>query len=143
MRKLVLDHNVLIWVCVDGIPPSKLDSPWFRKIWEGTYLSYQPASATTFVDKYLPREAAAVIQQIKELLKSKTNLTISFDGGTTRGQDSVYTIHVTTPDGDSFLIEGHSASTESHTGEHISEALKAVSTSVHANIECSNHDQVE
>lgn len=87
----------------------------------GRSLPYQCGSL--IADKHIPGEAARVRKLSIEFLKTRFNLTISYDGGTTKRPQSAYTVHFTTPDGRSFLIEGEESSDSSHTGEHIAHML--------------------
>ncbi|KAF8176825.1 ribonuclease H-like domain-containing protein [Mycena galopus ATCC 62051] len=59
-------------------------------------------------------------------LKNCDNVTISYDGGTTKGHQSIYTVHVTTAERATHLIKGDKASGFSHTGEHIKKVLMEV-----------------
>ena len=89
--------------------------------------SMQTASATTFVQTYIPAEATRITEQVIGKLQRIKNLTISFDGGTTRAVQSIYTVHIITPvDRVAYLVEGNSASDVSHTTEHISKVLMKV-----------------
>ena len=136
-RKLQLDFDILLLVCVDNIPPTKVDSPHWKKLWEDTKLDYTPVLSSTLVDSQIPREASRVYMLQLELLQQSDNLTMSFDGGGTWKQQSIYTVHVTTEDKCSFLLEGHEASNESHTGKYIYTVLKKVSQS------CADSDWVQ
>ena len=98
-------------------------------MWEDTKLNYTPVSSSILVDSQIPQEASQVYMPQLELLQWSDNLTMSFDGGGTWKQQSIYTIHVTTEDKHSFLLEGHEASNESHTGMYIYTVLKKVSQS--------------
>jgi hypothetical protein len=85
-------------------------------------------SSTSFVDTYIPSEAAQITENNIQMLSKIKNLTISYDGGTTKAVESVYTIHVTTPQTwQVYLIEGSEASGVSHTGPQIAEELFKVS----------------
>ena len=65
-------------------------------------------------------------EAIKKLSKMK-NLTISYDGGTTKHVESIYTIHVTTPGShQSYLIEGSEKFGLSHTGPQIKKEILKV-----------------
>jgi hypothetical protein len=67
-------------------------------------------------------------EEIKMLSKIK-NLTISYDGGTTKAVESIYTIHVTTPrTQQAYLIEGNEASGVLHTRPQIANELFKVSS---------------
>ena len=67
---------------------------------------YNPVSGDTFQEKYIPTEAALVFKIHVELLQKSNNLTITFDGGSTCKTQSVYNMHVTTPQRNVFCIEG-------------------------------------
>ncbi|KAF8838962.1 hypothetical protein BDN67DRAFT_906426, partial [Paxillus ammoniavirescens] len=58
------------------------------------------------------------------------HLTITFDGGKTRQPHSVYSIHVTTADRQTFCVELDDSSRLSHTGEYIFEALDRIVTKI-------------
>ncbi|TFY76019.1 hypothetical protein EWM64_g7994 [Hericium alpestre] len=64
-----------------------------QKRWELSILNL----LTTFSDIHVPMESARVLQLSQLKLKKTNNLTISFDGGTTRNMESIYMVHVTTP----------------------------------------------
>ncbi|KAJ6512898.1 ribonuclease H-like domain-containing protein [Mycena sanguinolenta] len=117
---------VLDLLCDGALPPKLVDSRAFRALVD--YL--QPANgivvSTTFSTNYIPAEAAKVTVLSIEKLKTYHNLTISYDGGTTKGHQSIYTVHVTTPDRVAHLIKGDEASGFSHTGEHIKKVVMDV-----------------
>lgn len=126
-RALTANQAVLNLICGTGIPPSVVDSnEWkhFVEILDNTVHVYSGAS---FSETYIPAEALRVTEEaIKKLSKMK-NLTISYDGGTTKRVESIYTIHVTTPDSrQSYLIEGSEKSGLSHTGQQIAEEILKV-----------------
>ncbi|KAG6815701.1 hypothetical protein H0H92_003233, partial [Tricholoma furcatifolium] len=60
-------------------------------------------------------EQESVRQQVLNFLSTKSHLTLTFDGGDTRGGDIFYTVHVTTPDRESFLVEGQESTRALHT----------------------------
>jgi hypothetical protein len=122
-----LDYDTMCLVCVGGIPPTTVDLPEWKKLWRDGNSDYEPASSTTLVDTYIPQEACRIESHTLEYLQTCDNLTITFDGGTTRLPQSVYTIHIITPDRQVFLIEGNEASAESHTGHSLYLVLKRVS----------------
>ncbi|KAJ6527844.1 hypothetical protein DFH09DRAFT_1285604 [Mycena vulgaris] len=72
---------------------------------------------------YISAEAARVTVLSLEKLKKCYNLTISYDGSTTKGHQSIYTVHVTTAEHEVHLINGDEASGFSHTGHHIKKVL--------------------
>ena len=88
-------------------------------------------SSSSFAHTYIPAEALCVTKEaIKKLSKIK-NLTISYDGGTTKAVESIYTIHVITPSHRSYLIEGSEKLGISHTGPQIAMELLKVLSVIH------------
>ncbi|KAH9829607.1 ribonuclease H-like domain-containing protein, partial [Rhodofomes roseus] len=98
---------------------------------------YKPVSSSTLAETQIPQEAERIRALQIELLKTKHNLTITYDGGANRRRESYYTIHVTTPaeavvrpDGDDgrrpFLIEAAAGLGFSHTGEWIAQQMLQV-----------------
>ncbi|KAG8726032.1 hypothetical protein FRC11_000981 [Ceratobasidium sp. 423] len=72
-------------------------------------------------------EAVCVQKKSIEHLKEYTHLMLSFDGATTWRNQSIYTVHITTPDTrQAHFLNGHSASGISHTGVYLEEMLSKV-----------------
>ncbi|KAL5490634.1 hypothetical protein ACEPAI_5468 [Sanghuangporus weigelae] len=121
-----INFAVLKVICACGIPPSIVD----RKEWKDLLCianpKYDPPSSKTFTDSLIPAEHAFVKSKQLEHLQTCENLTISFDGGTTTGLQSIYTVHVITPQRRAFLVEGSQASLESHTAGHLFGVLNSV-----------------
>jgi hypothetical protein len=110
--------------CAAALPPHIADYQEWKDMLMIANQAYHPASCSTIADSHIPKEAARVRDLV---IKLNFNLTVSFDGGGTKRQQAVYTIHFTTPDGRSFLIRGEECSDESHTGEFIAQmVLKAI-----------------
>ncbi|TFY51406.1 hypothetical protein EVJ58_g10585 [Rhodofomes roseus] len=114
--------------------PSVVDSKEWKEMWEVSNPKYKPVSASTLQDTQIPQEAERVRALQIEFLKTKRNLTITYDGGANRRRESYYTIHVTTPaepataaDGDDgrrpFLIEAAAGTGFSHTGQWIAKQM--------------------
>lgn len=122
------NHAILRLFCAAGLPPSVLNySEWDAQLAiSNPFL--KAVHGTTLSDIQIPKEAAFVTKESIRKLKGKRNLTISFDGATTRSAESIYTVHITTPDTrEAHLITGDSASGVSHTGKHLFELLLRVS----------------
>lgn len=132
IRHLKHHSNIIDFIVAGGMAPSKADSPEWKALWRDADPTYTPPSSTSLVTSLLPQEAGRVREEIRKLLRDSRNegFTLSFDGGTTRKVDSVYTIHITMADRRVFLWEGHESSSESHTGEKLYEVLHIVSTSL-------------
>ena len=122
-----LDADVVQFFCVGGIPPSKASLPEWKQIFQHAAPTYQPASASKLEEYHIPSEAALVRTQQLEHLRTCTNLCITFDGQKIRLPQSVYTIHIITPERRICCFDGHEASEDSHTGEHLFKMLDEVS----------------
>lgn len=60
-------------------------------------------------------------------LKTQEDLTISYDGGTSRGRESFWTLHISAPtDERVYLIEVREATSESHTAVWIKDFVLEV-----------------
>ena len=106
--------------CVRAIPAKVLDAPeWKKFVEEATKSKYNSPSSTTFTEKLVPAEAALVRSYQIKFLDTCINLTLTFDGGATRKPSSVYTVHITTADRETFFMEGCDATDERHTAEFI------------------------
>ncbi|KAL5476496.1 hypothetical protein ACEPAI_3353 [Sanghuangporus weigelae] len=121
-----INHAILKLICVCGIPPTIIDSKEWKDLLNVASPNFNPTGSKTFVDSLIPREAAYIKTEQVKHLQGCTNLTISFDGGTTASLQSIYTVHVTTPARRTFLLDGNEASDWSHTGEHIFNVLDSV-----------------
>ncbi|KAJ3860461.1 ribonuclease H-like domain-containing protein [Lentinula novae-zelandiae] len=88
-----------------------------------TNSKYKVTSSSTFADKHIPKEAARIHQEMIKILQGYHHLTFYFDGNNTRGHESVYTGHFTTPDRQTFLFCGYEGTMESHTQEWIKDHI--------------------
>lgn len=122
-----LDFNVMVFTCVSGMAPSKVDLPEWKTLWKHGNPEYNPASAAVLTGVHIPNEAACITRLQLEYLQTQDNLTISFDGNSTKCQDSTYMFHVWTPDQCNFLFNADKSSLKSHTGGKIADLLKGVS----------------
>ena len=113
---------------VNGIPPSVLDSSqWKMFVAVATRSKFNSPSSTMLTEKMIPAEAALICKYQSDFLQTCTNLTITFDGGFTRKPSSVYTVHITTAERETFFIEGCDATDERHTAEYIEGLVTKVS----------------
>lgn len=114
-------------ICVRNVVPTVIDSKEWKDVWSEGNPKYRPTSSSTFINSHIPSEAAQVrILQVQHL-KKLCNLTLTFDGNTTHLPQSVYTMHVTTPDCRVYFMDGNEASKERHTAEHLEKVLFEVS----------------
>lgn len=136
-------HFVIVCLfCIHAIPPSIVDSDEWKEMWEIGNTKYKPASANILAETQIPQEAQRVRELQVAFLKTKRNLTITYDGGANRRRESYYTIHVMTPaeatvsvDGNNgchpFLIEAAAGTGFSHTGQWIGKQMLRVSSLAH------------
>lgn len=122
-----IDLAALKLICVRGVPPSIVSSEEWKNMWKHGNPRYTPGTVDELTEIQIPNEAAHIMKLVFGELQDCEYLTITFDGNTTRGAESVYTIHVITPDRRVYLIEGDQSTAQSHTGRKICEILSAVS----------------
>ncbi|KAJ7673239.1 ribonuclease H-like domain-containing protein [Mycena polygramma] len=117
-----------------------VNNPSFRELVNHLDPTNGIAVASSFSSIFIPAEAARVTVLATKELKTQYNLSLGYDGGTTRGKQSIYTFHVTTPDREVYLMKGDEASGFSHTGEHIRtqilEVMDTIGRSHFASINC-------
>lgn len=119
-----VDLLIVRLICSCGLVPNLIDTSEWRQLM--TLLGggrYHPTSMNTFVDKHIPHEAAYVRKEQISILSQSENLTLTFDGTSSRLQESFYTAHATTPLRQSYLLHGHQGSDEHHTSEWIKDKL--------------------
>lgn len=126
-RKLQVNQAVLDLICGAGVPPTIVDTKEWRRLIDVLDSTADVYSSSSFSDTYIPAEAHRITEDVIQKLSKMKNLTISYDGGTTKAVESIYTIHVTAPGSrQAYLIEGSEKSGVSHTGAHIAELLLKV-----------------
>jgi hypothetical protein len=119
-------------LCSAGVEPNiaeSLDWPRLFHAVSPRLVDYTPPSATTLRDKLIPAEARQAVLNMRRFLKKNRNLSISFDG-LTEGEQPVYTVHICTPDRQSFLLRGD-IYYGSHNAEYITDLLDRVSHNCH------------
>lgn len=125
--KHTIDLRVVELFCVRAIPAKVLDTPeWKKFVDDATKSKYNSPSSTTFMEKLVPAEAALVRSYQIKFLNTCINLTLTFDGGATRKPSSVYTVHITTADRETFFMEGCDATDDRHTAEYIEDLVTKV-----------------
>ena len=114
-----LDFAIVKFICVGRLPPTLADLPEWKEMFVLQTPTYAPASRMKLMDSHIFSEQENVwALQIDELKKHR-HLSVSFDGGSIRLGESLYTVHATTPTHKVFLLEGQEGTGESHTGEWI------------------------
>ncbi|KAJ6590797.1 hypothetical protein B0H10DRAFT_2332021 [Mycena sp. CBHHK59/15] len=68
--------------------------------------SYAVPDRSSFFIKHIAAETAYVLKLLKVFLAQFIHLTLSFDGWSSKKGDEIYTVHITTPNRMSFLVEG-------------------------------------
>lgn len=121
-----VDLIIVRLICVRGLVPNIIDTPEWKELMQKLNGIYQPTSGDAFRDVHIPNEAAFVRDEQIKLLKKEENLTLTFDGMTTRKQESFYTAHATTPARDTYFLDGHEGSGEHHNTEWIVDKLLTV-----------------
>ncbi|KAF8474573.1 hypothetical protein JB92DRAFT_2838238 [Gautieria morchelliformis] len=111
VRGLKINQAVLNLICGTRIPPTIVDTDEWKNVISAIDKTATTYGSTSFVDMYIPGEAAWSTEEDIQVLSKVKNLTISYDGSTTKAVESIYTIHVTTPcHQQAYLIEGNEAS---------------------------------
>jgi hypothetical protein len=124
-----INLKIVMLFCVSGLPLRVLDTPQWKQLMEtATKSKYKPTSSTMVSGTFIPAEAALVRRHQVEFLQMLVNLTVTFDGGSTRKPSSVYTIHISTADRECFFIEAHDATDEKHTAAYIENLITSVCT---------------
>ena len=121
--------RIVTLLCVAMISPKIVDRQEWKDIIAMSNPSLMTFCSTTFSDAHIPSEAALVLQKSLEKLWKLCNLTITYDSNMTKGLQSIYTIHVITPQScEAHLIEGNENSGVSHMGQHIANLILNVSS---------------
>lgn len=124
--KAKADKVLMLLLVCNGLPPTVIDSAEFKRYSEILNSQYIPPSSTTMNDSLIPVEAARTELEVVRFLKKQRNLTISFDGGKIRKPVALYTVHITTADRRTFLMDIDNASKLSHTGNYVFETANRV-----------------
>jgi len=118
-----LDFAVVKFICVGRLLPTLVDLLEWKGMFALQTPTYVPASRMKLMDSHIFSEQENVRElQIIEL-KKHWHLSVSFDGGSIRLGESLYTVHATTPTHKVFLLEGQEGTAESHTGEWIANVV--------------------
>ena len=111
-----LDFAILLLICAASLPTYIVSRPEWRRMLMVADPTYTPAMQEKLETEQIVSEAENVMAKQLECLRTQENLTISCDGGTTKGREAFWTIHVSTPKRKVYLMEGREATSESHTG---------------------------
>jgi len=133
-----VDHIIMRLICVRGLIPNLIDSTEWKELMHVLNGNYKPTSGDTFADKHIPREANYVREKQIEILRRIDNLTLTFDGNTTRKPHAIYTAHATTPSRASYFLDGHEGSDEHHNTQWVKGKLLKVCNKLYINNLCLN-----
>lgn len=130
-----VDHIVMRLICVRGMVPNILNSPEWAELMTRLNPDYKPSSSSKFADNFVPKEASFVRQEQLKKLQQQENMTMSFDGGSTRNA-SLYLAHATTAADPrhSYFVEGHVGTDEHHTVDWVTDHIMKVCASICASI---------
>jgi len=118
-RHLKLDVAVVKFFCCSGIPTSIADHNVWKELLNLADPTYHLASRAKLEEEHIVGEAENVQQTQIAYLKTQNNITVSCDGGTTRGRDAFWTLHMSTEERKVYLMDVREATAESHTAAWI------------------------
>jgi hypothetical protein len=119
-RKAQLDFDTTILWATQSLPPTLLD----KTVWKNVITTLSGGKVMTptreqMMYELIPAEALTVQAKQNAILSKSTNLTLSFDGGTSRGREAFWLYHASITGGETYMVYGREATEESHTGEWI------------------------
>lgn len=94
--------------------------------------AYSIPDRSHFISAHLAAEALSVSKQIQEFFLQFIHLSMSFDGWSSLAHDEIYTVHITTPDRRSFLVDGLVLSGISTTAENLFQLIAEVCDPIYA-----------
>ncbi|KAF8238046.1 hypothetical protein L208DRAFT_1375358 [Tricholoma matsutake] len=126
-----LDFAILLLICAAGLPTYLVSRPEWQRVCMIADSTYTPATRERLETEQIVNEAENVAAKQREFLKMQENLTISCDGGTSKGREAFWTIHISTsPKRKVYLMECREATSESHTGVWIKNFVLEVIDSI-------------
>ena len=126
-RQAAADLAIVKLFCVAGLPTYLATYPEWHNVLTTLWPAYKPADRTKLEDVQIVAEAAFVRKKMLDILRAEQDLTVSYDGGTSRGREAFWTIHVSTSDHRVYFVAGREATRESHTGQWIRNTVNTVS----------------
>lgn len=118
-RQAQMDLAHVRLFCGGGIPLYMASREEWKWAWQLADPLLIIPNASKLEDVLVPGEQEVVKGRQCALLAMKNNLTISYDGGTSAGRESFWTICVSGDDRVVYFMEGREATSESHTAEWI------------------------
>lgn len=126
-RHAVLDLAIVKLICAAGLPTSLVGRPEWADVFSAADPSYLPAKRDKLEYEQIVEEAEHVYLTQLDYLKTEENLTVSVDGGTSKGREAFWTLHISTEARKVYFMEGREATSESHTGVWIADFVFDVS----------------
>jgi hypothetical protein len=116
------DLDCTILFATQGLATLLLDKGvWTRMINNISAGKYMTPTRETMEYKLIPAEALKIQREQMTILSKSHNLTLSFDGGTSRGREAFWLFHASKSGGQVYMVHRCEATDESHTGEWIKE----------------------
>lgn len=113
-RHAKIDLAVVILVCCTGIPSFIAEQRVWKDVFGMADPTYVPATRAKLEEVQIVGEAENIQQIQLAYLKTQNNITVSCDGGTTRGRNAFWTLHMSTEDRKVYLMDVREATAESH-----------------------------
>ncbi|KAJ7033550.1 ribonuclease H-like domain-containing protein [Mycena alexandri] len=129
----LLDLAIVKLFSAAGLPPRLADYPEYKDVFRLAPLAgphYVPAGRTILMDNHIMSEQERVRGLQLAYLKTQTRLSVSTDGGDIRCGENFYTVHASTSEGRSFILEGIECTLVSHTAEWIADTVMEVMKTV-------------
>ncbi|KAJ7458998.1 ribonuclease H-like domain-containing protein [Mycena latifolia] len=118
----LMDLAIVKFYAAAGLPARLADYDEWKEIFRLAPLigpHYVPAGRTILMDNHIMSEQERVRALQISFLKTQTRLSVSCDGGDIRSGEYFYSVHASTPEGRSFIVEGFECTNISHTAEFI------------------------
>jgi hypothetical protein len=113
-RHRKLDLAVVKLICCSGIPSHISDLDAWKGVFTYADPTYKPASHAKLEETHIIGEAESIHEIQLAYLKTQQNNTVSCDGGTTKGREAFWTLHMSTADRKVFLMDVREATAVSH-----------------------------
>ncbi|KAJ6542163.1 ribonuclease H-like domain-containing protein [Mycena vulgaris] len=123
----LLDLAIVKLFAAAALPPRLADYPEYKEVFRLAPLAerhYVPAGRTILMNNHIMSDQERVRALKLIFLQTQIRLSISCDGGDLRSGEYFYTIHASTPDGRSFILEGFECMNVSHTADWIADTVK-------------------
>jgi hypothetical protein len=121
-----LDFAILLLICAAGLPTHLVSRPEWRRVFTVADPTYTPATREKLETEQIVSEAENVMAKQLQYLRTQENLTVSCNGGTTKGREAFWTVHVSTPNRKVYLMDCREATSELHTAVWIKDFVLEV-----------------